>query len=35
MFAIYDKDGLENLTAEQEKLLKQAITAELKKRGAK
>ena len=35
MFAIYDKDELENLTAEQEKLLKQAITAELKKRGAK
>ncbi|GAB3377128.1 type II toxin-antitoxin system RelE/ParE family toxin [Azotobacter armeniacus] len=35
MFAIFDKDELENLTAEQEKLLKQAITAELKKRGAK
>ncbi|CAD5378258.1 conserved hypothetical protein [Pseudomonas sp. OF001] len=35
MFAIYDKDELENLTAEQEKLLRQAITAELKKRGAK
>ncbi|GLK60542.1 toxin HigB-2 [Azotobacter vinelandii] len=35
MFAIYDKNELENLTAEQEKLLKQAITAELKKRGAK
>lgn len=35
MFAIYDKDELENLTAEQEKLLKQAITAELKQRGAK
>ena len=34
MFAIYDKDELENLTAGQEKLLRQAITAELKKRGA-
>lgn len=34
MFAIYDKDELENLTSEQERLLKQAITAELKKRGA-
>jgi len=33
MFAIYDKDELENLTPEQEKQLKQAITAELKKRG--
>lgn len=33
MFAIYDKDELENLTAEQEKTLKQAITQELKTRG--
>ncbi|MCY1412959.1 Toxin HigB-2 [compost metagenome] len=33
MFAIYDKDELENLTAEQEKALKKAIEAELKKRG--
>jgi hypothetical protein len=33
MFAIYDKDELENLTPEQEKQLKQAITAELKNRG--
>lgn len=35
MFAIYDKDEMENLTAEQEKQLKQAITDELKARGAK
>jgi hypothetical protein len=35
MFAIYDKDELENLTSEQEKALKKAITDELKKRGAK
>jgi hypothetical protein len=35
MFAIYDKDELENLTADQEKQLKQAITEELRKRGAK
>ncbi len=35
MFAIYDKDELENLTSEQEKVLKKAITDELKKRGAK
>jgi mRNA-degrading endonuclease RelE of RelBE toxin-antitoxin system len=33
MFAIYDKDELENLTPAQEKQLKQAITAELQKRG--
>jgi hypothetical protein len=33
MFAIYDKDELENLTADQEKALKQAITQELKARG--
>lgn len=35
MFAIYDKDELENLTAEQERLLKEAIMIELQKRGAK
>lgn len=34
MFAIYDKDELENLTADQEKALKHAIGEELKKRGA-
>ncbi|MGK4341635.1 toxin [Pseudomonas oleovorans] len=34
MFAIYDKDELENLTADQEKALRNAITAELKARGA-
>jgi hypothetical protein len=34
MFAIYDKDELENLTADQEKALKQAITQELEARGA-
>lgn len=33
MFAIYDKDELVNLTAEQEKALKKAIETELKKRG--
>ena len=33
MFAIYDKDELENLTAEQEKALKKAIDKELKTRG--
>ncbi|MBT2337828.1 MULTISPECIES: toxin [Pseudomonas] len=33
MFAIYDKDELENLTSEQEKLLKRAIEVELKVRG--
>jgi len=33
MFAVYDKDELENLTAEQEKALKKAIETELKKRG--
>lgn len=33
MFAIYDKDELENLTADQEKALKKAIDAELKARG--
>ena len=35
MFAIYDKDELENLTADQEKALKTAIGAELKQRGGK
>ena len=35
MFAIYDKDELENLTSDQEKQLKSAITAELQKRGEK
>ncbi|SDS98749.1 hypothetical protein SAMN05216198_3341 [Halopseudomonas litoralis] len=35
MFSIYDKDEMENLTADQEKQLKQAITNELKKRGTK
>ena len=35
MFAIYDKDELENLTSEQEKQLKSAITAELRRRGEK
>jgi len=35
MFAIYDKDELENLTPEQEKVLKHAIGEELRKRGAK
>jgi hypothetical protein len=34
MFAIYDKDELENLTADQEKALHNAITKELKARGA-
>lgn len=33
MFSIYDKDEMENLTADQEKQLKAAISAELKKRG--
>ncbi|TWC22581.1 hypothetical protein FBY06_105199 [Pseudomonas sp. SJZ085] len=33
MFAIYDKDELENLTSDQEKTLKRAIDAELKVRG--
>jgi len=33
MFAIYDKDELENLTAYQEKALKKAIGTELKARG--
>ena len=33
MFAIYDKDELENLTADQEKALKKAIDRELKARG--
>jgi len=33
MFAIYDKDKLENLTSDQEKTLKRAIDAELKVRG--
>nr|WP_019365248.1 toxin HigB-2 [Pseudomonas luteola] len=35
LFAIYDKDELENLTAEQEKALKNAITAELDARKTK
>ena len=35
MFSIYDKDEMENLTADEEKQLKRAITNELKKRGAK
>lgn len=35
MFAIYDKDELENLTSDQEKQLKSAITTELQKRGEK
>jgi len=35
MFAIYDKDELENLTSDQEKALKTAIGAELKQRGGK
>lgn len=34
MFAIYDKDEMDTLTADQEKQLKKAITDELKKRGA-
>jgi len=33
MFSIYDKDELENLTPEQERQLKGAISAELRKRG--
>ena len=33
MFAIYDKDELENLTADQEKALKRALETELKVRG--
>lgn len=35
MFAIYDKDEMENLTADQEKQLKAAISVELEKRGTK
>lgn len=35
MFSIYDKDEMANLTAAQEKALKAAIDAELKKRGEK
>jgi len=35
MFAIYDKDELENLPCEQERALKQAITAEVEARKAK
>lgn len=35
MFAIYDKDEMENLSADQKKALKKAIEAELKRRGAK
>lgn len=34
MFAIYDKEEMENLTREQERQLKAAISAELKERGA-
>lgn len=33
MFAIYDKDEMDNLTRTQERLLKQAITVELNMRG--
>lgn len=33
MFAIYAKDEMDNLTRTQERLLKQAITVELKMRG--
>ncbi|SDL18605.1 toxin [Pseudomonas indica] len=33
MFAIYDKDELENLTRDQEKALERAISHELKLRG--
>lgn len=33
MFAIYDKDEMDNLTRTQERLLKQAITIELNMRG--
>ncbi|SER35675.1 hypothetical protein SAMN03159444_03936 [Pseudomonas sp. NFACC02] len=33
MFSIYDKDELENLTADQERQLKGAIRVELNKRG--
>jgi mRNA-degrading endonuclease RelE of RelBE toxin-antitoxin system len=35
MFAIYDKDELENLTCDQERALKQAITAEVEARKMK
>lgn len=34
MFAIYDKDELESLTSEQERLLKQAISTEISERKA-
>ena len=34
MFAIYDKGELENLTAAQEKMLKEAITGEIAARKA-
>jgi hypothetical protein len=33
MFSVYAKDELENLTADQERQLRGAIQAELKKRG--
>jgi hypothetical protein len=33
MFTLYDKDEMDNLTKAQERLLKQAITNELTKRG--
>lgn len=35
MFSIYDKDEVTKLTSDQEKALKAAIDAELKKRGGK
>ncbi|MNE04051.1 Toxin HigB-2 [compost metagenome] len=35
MFAIYDKDELENLTCDQERALKQAITVEVEARKTK
>lgn len=34
MFAIYDKDEMQDLTADQKKALRQAIEAELSARGA-
>ena len=33
MFTLYDKEEMENLSKAQERLLKQAITVELAKRG--
>jgi hypothetical protein len=35
MFAVYDKDELENLTSDQERALKGAITAEVSERKAR